>query len=127
MSQKQNWITQRRVQYRSKVSWQSVASLDSRLDSRFLQELSVENRERFIENREPLIENRELLIKNLGKDRDLRVWKQRFSDDWFLYNFTLSEQNEPQAAKPVLREQIYASKREKSQLIGEKCVLKYFL
>ena len=39
----------------------------------------------------------------------------------------LSEQNETQAATPVLRERIYASKREKSKLIDEKCVLKYFL
>jgi len=53
-----------KVQYRSKVSWQSVASLDSRLDSRFLRELSIENREPFIENQEPVIENRELLIEN---------------------------------------------------------------
>ena len=39
----------------------------------------------------------------------------------------LSEQNEPQAATAVLRERVYASEREKSKLIGEKCVLKYFL
>ena len=112
------------IQYRSKVSWQSVASLDSRLDSRFLRESSIENREPFIENREPAIENRELLIENRVEDR---VWKQRFSHDWFLDNFTLSAQNEPQAATPVLRERVYASEREKSKLIGEKCVLKYFL
>ena len=105
------------VQYRSKVSWQSVASLDSRLDSRFLRESSIENRE-------PVIENRELLIKNRVEDR---VWKQRFSHDWFLNNFMLSEQNEPQSATPVLRERVYASEREKGKLIGEKCVLKYFL
>ena len=63
--------------------------------------------------------NRELLIDNRVEDR---VWKQRFSHDWFLDNFTLSEQNEPQAATPVLREWVYASEREKSKLISEKCV-----
>jgi len=47
---------------------------------------------------------------------------KRFSHDWFLDNFTLSEQNEAQAATPVLRKQIYSSKGEKSKLIGEKCV-----
>ena len=67
------------------------------------------------------------LIYLILQDRVSRVWKQRFSHDWFLNNFTLSEQNEPQAATPVLREQIYAWKQEKSQLIGEKCALKYFL
>ena len=110
------------IQHRSKVSWQSVASLDSR----FLQESSIENREPFIENPEPVIENRELLIENRVEDRVSRVWKQRFSHDWFL-DFTLSEQNKQQPATPVLRERIYASKREKSLLIGEKCILKYFL
>ena len=102
-----------KIQYRSKVSWQSVASLDSR----FLRESSIDNRE-------PVIENRELLIENRVKDR---VWKRRFSHDWFVDNFTLSEQNKPQAATPVLRERLYASEREMSKLIREKCVLKYLL
>ena len=99
----------------------------SRFSIRFLRESSIENREPFIENREPVIENWELLIENRVEDRVSRVRKQRFSHDWFLDNFTLSELTEPQAATPVLHEQMYASKREKSKLIGEKCVLKYFL
>ena len=116
------------IQYCPKVSWQSVASLDSQVDSRFLRESSVENREPFIENQEPVKENRELLIENRIEDWVSRLWKQIASHDWFLDNLTLSEQNEPQAATPVLRERMYASKREKSkQFIGEKCVLKYFL
>lgn len=49
-----------KVQYRSKVSWQAVASVDSR----FLRESSIENREPFTENWEPVIENQELLIEN---------------------------------------------------------------
>lgn len=53
-----------KVQYCSKVSWQSLASLDSRLDSRFLRESSIENRKPFIENREPVIMNWGLLIEN---------------------------------------------------------------
>ena len=89
-------------------------------ESRFLTRSSIpariEYREPFIENREPVIHNREILIEN-------RVWKQRFSHDWFL-DFTLSDQSEPQAATPVLR---VASQWKKSKLIGEKCVLKYFL
>ena len=49
----------------------------------------------------------------------------KIENDWFL-DFTLSEQNEPQAATPVLK-RMYASKRQKNKLISEKCVLKYFL
>ena len=53
-----------KVQYLSKVSWQSVASVDSRLNSQFSIPARIEYREPFTENREPVIENRELLIEN---------------------------------------------------------------
>ena len=38
------------MEYRSKVSWQSVVSLASWLDSRFLHESKIENQEKVIEN-----------------------------------------------------------------------------
>ena len=51
------WIAD--LQYRSKVSWQSVASLDSRLDSRFLRESRTFHRESRTCYRESRTFNRE--------------------------------------------------------------------
>ena len=118
------------IQYCSKVSWQSVASLDSRLNSRFSIPARIEYRESRTFHRESRTfhwESRTCYRESRTLKRVSQVWKKRFSHDWFLDNFTLSEQNGPQAATPVLRERIYASKWEKSKLIGEKCVLKYVL
>ena len=67
------------IQYHSKVSWQSVVSLDSRLHSPFSIPAWIENRESRIENKLSRIKSR---IESHGTEN------KRFTHDLFLDNFT---------------------------------------
>ena len=69
----------KQLQYCSKVSWQSVASLDSRHNSRFSIPAQIENQESRIENKLSTIESR---IKSCCTEN------KRLSHAWFLDNFT---------------------------------------
>ena len=69
----------KQLQYCSKVSWQSVASLDSWHNSWFSIPAQIENQELRIENKLSRIESR---IKSC------RTENKRLTHDWFLANFT---------------------------------------
>ena len=65
-------VTSKKIDLQCRSSWQSIVSLDSWLDSRFLRELRIENKLSRIKSR---IESR-------------RTENKRFTHDWFLDNFT---------------------------------------
>ena len=69
----------KQLQYRSKVSWQSVASLDSQRNSRFSIPARIENQESRIKNKLSTIESR---IKSRWTEN------KRLTHAWFLDNFT---------------------------------------
>ena len=69
----------KQLQYRSKVSWQSVASLDSQRNSRFSIPAQIENQESRIKNKLSTIESR---IKSRWTEN------KRLTHAWFLDNFT---------------------------------------